>query len=169
MAPRAGGPPLSALPSRRENHGSAPPPAPTLSTTRPIQQDPARLEPPVAEDIDNMKNNKLATAEPPLGNHTECPPPAAPRRGPHNNNPPPPDGGFGVADPPAHNNPAAALRRAELRAEHTAVEIPPPLLPPPPSSALVQSKGGGAGAVRCGDGGGWVGGGVGCKNNQKED
>ncbi|KAK2500898.1 hypothetical protein MC885_021574 [Smutsia gigantea] len=36
---------------------------PNLSTTRPIQQDPGRQEPPLAEDMDNMKNSKLATAE----------------------------------------------------------------------------------------------------------
>lgn len=36
---------------------------PNLSTTRPIQQDLRRQDPPLAEDIDNMKNNKLATAE----------------------------------------------------------------------------------------------------------
>lgn len=36
---------------------------PNLSTTRPIQQDLGRQDPPPAEDIDNMKNNKLATAE----------------------------------------------------------------------------------------------------------
>lgn len=35
---------------------------PNLSTTRPIQQDLGRQEPPLAEDIDNMRNNKLATA-----------------------------------------------------------------------------------------------------------
>ncbi|KAF7249085.1 Voltage-dependent P/Q-type calcium channel subunit alpha-1A [Varanus komodoensis] len=48
---------------RKENQGSGLPPGPNLSTTRPIQQDMGRLEPPVAEDIDNMKNNKLATNE----------------------------------------------------------------------------------------------------------
>ncbi|XP_060096670.1 voltage-dependent P/Q-type calcium channel subunit alpha-1A isoform X2 [Heteronotia binoei] len=48
---------------RKENQGSSLPPGPNLSTTRPIQQDMGRIEPPVAEDIDNMKNNKLATSE----------------------------------------------------------------------------------------------------------
>nr|XP_060620900.1 voltage-dependent P/Q-type calcium channel subunit alpha-1A isoform X3 [Anolis sagrei ordinatus] len=48
---------------RKENQGPGLPPGPNLSTTRPIQQDMGRLEPPVAEDIDNMKNNKLATNE----------------------------------------------------------------------------------------------------------
>lgn len=47
----------------RENQGSSLPPGPNLSTTRPIQQDMGRIDPPVAEDIDNMKNNKLATNE----------------------------------------------------------------------------------------------------------
>ncbi|XP_021564273.1 voltage-dependent P/Q-type calcium channel subunit alpha-1A, partial [Carlito syrichta] len=47
-----------------ENQGSGMPMSgPNLSTTRPIQQDLGRPEPPLAEDIDNMKNNKLATAE----------------------------------------------------------------------------------------------------------
>lgn len=36
---------------------------PNLSTTRPIQQDLGRQDPPLAEDIDNMRNNKLATGE----------------------------------------------------------------------------------------------------------
>nr|XP_036878460.1 voltage-dependent P/Q-type calcium channel subunit alpha-1A isoform X3 [Manis javanica] len=46
---------------RKENQVSRS--GPSLSTTRPIQQDLGRQEPPLAEDIDNMKNNKLATAE----------------------------------------------------------------------------------------------------------
>uniref|UniRef100_A0A8C0GVK4 Voltage-dependent P/Q-type calcium channel subunit alpha n=1 Tax=Chelonoidis abingdonii TaxID=106734 RepID=A0A8C0GVK4_CHEAB len=49
---------------RKENQGPSPVPGPNLSTTRPIQQDMGRHEPQVAEDIDNMKNNKLATTEP---------------------------------------------------------------------------------------------------------
>ncbi|XP_040096816.1 voltage-dependent P/Q-type calcium channel subunit alpha-1A isoform X5 [Oryx dammah] len=49
---------------RKENQGSGVPVSgPNLSTTRPIQQDLGRQDPPLAEDIDNMKNNKLATAE----------------------------------------------------------------------------------------------------------
>ncbi|XP_047632837.1 voltage-dependent P/Q-type calcium channel subunit alpha-1A isoform X4 [Phacochoerus africanus] len=49
---------------RKENQGSGVPMSgPNLSTTRPIQQDLSRQDPPLAEDIDNMKNNKLATAE----------------------------------------------------------------------------------------------------------
>nr|XP_021532687.1 LOW QUALITY PROTEIN: voltage-dependent P/Q-type calcium channel subunit alpha-1A [Aotus nancymaae] len=52
------------LDARRENQGSGVPVCgPNLSTTRPIQQDLGRQDPPLAEDIDNMKNNKLATAE----------------------------------------------------------------------------------------------------------
>uniref|UniRef100_A0A8C3W344 Voltage-dependent P/Q-type calcium channel subunit alpha n=1 Tax=Catagonus wagneri TaxID=51154 RepID=A0A8C3W344_9CETA len=64
---------------RKENQGSGVPVSgPNLSTTRPIQQDLGRQDPPLAEDIDNMKNNKLATAEPAgphdgLG-HTGLPP-----------------------------------------------------------------------------------------------
>uniref|UniRef100_H0WJ62 Voltage-dependent P/Q-type calcium channel subunit alpha n=1 Tax=Otolemur garnettii TaxID=30611 RepID=H0WJ62_OTOGA len=49
---------------RKETQGSGVPMSgPNLSTTRPIQQDLGRQDPPLAEDIDNMKNNKLATAE----------------------------------------------------------------------------------------------------------
>ncbi|EHB14463.1 Voltage-dependent P/Q-type calcium channel subunit alpha-1A [Heterocephalus glaber] len=49
---------------RRENQGSGVPVSgPNLSTTRPIQQDLGRQDPPLAEDIDNMRNNKLATGE----------------------------------------------------------------------------------------------------------
>ncbi|XP_019601652.2 voltage-dependent P/Q-type calcium channel subunit alpha-1A isoform X1 [Rhinolophus sinicus] len=49
---------------RKDNQGSGVPVSgPNLSTTRPIQQDLGRQDPPLAEDIDNMKNNKLATAE----------------------------------------------------------------------------------------------------------
>ncbi|XP_059245159.1 voltage-dependent P/Q-type calcium channel subunit alpha-1A isoform X8 [Mustela nigripes] len=48
---------------RKENQGpGVPVSGPNLSTTRPIQQDLGRQEPPLAEDIDNMRNNKLATA-----------------------------------------------------------------------------------------------------------
>ncbi|XP_065510969.1 LOW QUALITY PROTEIN: voltage-dependent P/Q-type calcium channel subunit alpha-1A [Caloenas nicobarica] len=119
---------------RRENQA---PPGPTLSTTRPIQQDLGRREPPpVAEDIDNMKNNKLVTADPPapppaVGNHIACPAGAPPRRPP--NPPAPPDTGLVVTNPPS--NPP----KAGGKPEHMAVDIPPPLPPPPPpTSALVQ-------------------------------
>ncbi|XP_041266693.1 voltage-dependent P/Q-type calcium channel subunit alpha-1A, partial [Onychostruthus taczanowskii] len=53
----------------RRRREPQPPPVPSgppiLSTTRPIQQDLGRRDPPVAEDIDNMKNNKLATTTDP--------------------------------------------------------------------------------------------------------
>ncbi|XP_074977774.1 voltage-dependent P/Q-type calcium channel subunit alpha-1A isoform X14 [Caretta caretta] len=55
---------------RKENQGPSPVPGPNLSTTRPIQQDMGRHEPQVAEDIDNMKNNKLATTEPSIPHNT---------------------------------------------------------------------------------------------------
>ncbi|XP_069864597.1 voltage-dependent P/Q-type calcium channel subunit alpha-1A isoform X2 [Dipodomys merriami] len=49
---------------RKDNQGSGVPVSgPNLSTTRPIQQDLGRQDPPLAEDIDNIKNNKLATGE----------------------------------------------------------------------------------------------------------
>ncbi|XP_075583579.1 LOW QUALITY PROTEIN: voltage-dependent P/Q-type calcium channel subunit alpha-1A-like, partial [Pelecanus crispus] len=118
---------------RRENQAPGAPAGPTLSTTRPIQQDMGRREPPVAEDIDNMKNNKLATAEPPapppVGNHTAG---APPRWAPGTPNPPT-ENSLVVTNPGAPNNPA----KAGGKPEHTAVDIPPPLLPPP-ANALVQ-------------------------------
>lgn len=128
------------------------PAGPTLSTTRPIQQDVGRREPPVAEDIDNMKNNKLATAEPPapppVGNHTACPTGAPLRRPPATPNPPP-ENSLVVTNPGPHNNPT----KAGGKPEHTAVDIPPPL-PPPPTNALVQGRGPPQGLGGVGDGGG---------------
>uniref|UniRef100_G1T2E4 Voltage-dependent P/Q-type calcium channel subunit alpha n=1 Tax=Oryctolagus cuniculus TaxID=9986 RepID=G1T2E4_RABIT len=50
---------------RKDTQGSGVPVSgPNLSTTRPIQQDLSRQEPPLAEDMDNLKNSRLATAEP---------------------------------------------------------------------------------------------------------
>ncbi|XP_048651295.1 voltage-dependent P/Q-type calcium channel subunit alpha-1A, partial [Marmota marmota marmota] len=47
---------------QRENQGAGVPVSgPNLSTTRPIQQDLGRQDAPLAEDMDNLKNNKLAT------------------------------------------------------------------------------------------------------------
>ncbi|XP_027488517.1 voltage-dependent P/Q-type calcium channel subunit alpha-1A-like, partial [Corapipo altera] len=132
---------------RREQQIPPVPSGPTLSTTRPIQQDMGRRDPPVAEDIDNMKNNKLATSEPPappaMGNHTPCPAGAPPRRVPPPTtttpiNPPPPENSLVVTNPgpPPNNNPS----KGGGKPEHTAVDIPPPF-PPPPSNALVQGRG----------------------------
>ncbi|XP_057283767.1 voltage-dependent P/Q-type calcium channel subunit alpha-1A isoform X2 [Pezoporus wallicus] len=124
---------------RRENQVPGVPPGPTLSTTRPIQQDVGRRDPPVAEDIDNMKNNKLVTADPSvppaMGNHSSCPAGAPLRRPPQTSSTttPPPDTSLVVTNPSTHNNPA----KVGGKPEHTAVDIPPPL-PPPPTSALVQ-------------------------------
>ncbi|XP_062454329.1 voltage-dependent P/Q-type calcium channel subunit alpha-1A [Rhea pennata] len=59
---------------RRENHGPGGPPGPTLSTARPIQQEPGRPGPRAAEDADNATNDKLAAGEPPA--------PAGARRSP---------------------------------------------------------------------------------------
>ncbi|XP_072776143.1 voltage-dependent P/Q-type calcium channel subunit alpha-1A isoform X2 [Taeniopygia guttata] len=122
---------------RRETQPPPAPSGPTLSTTRPIQQDMGRRDPPVAEDIDNMKNNKLATAEPPaprsVGNHTPCPPAGPPRRPPPTANPPPPENSLVGTNPGPPNNPS----KGGGKPEHTAVDIPPPF-PPPPSNALVQ-------------------------------
>uniref|UniRef100_A0A8V5H2H2 Voltage-dependent N-type calcium channel subunit alpha n=1 Tax=Melopsittacus undulatus TaxID=13146 RepID=A0A8V5H2H2_MELUD len=124
---------------RRENQVPPVPSGPTLSTTRPIQQDVGRRDPPVAEDIDNMKNNKLVTADPPvpppMGNHSSCPTGVPLRRPPQTSTTtnPTPDTNLVVTNPNTHNNPA----KGGGKPEHTAVDIPPPL-PPPPSSALVQ-------------------------------
>uniref|UniRef100_A0A8C5L6V5 Voltage-dependent P/Q-type calcium channel subunit alpha n=1 Tax=Jaculus jaculus TaxID=51337 RepID=A0A8C5L6V5_JACJA len=50
------------FPTLRENQScGVPVSGPNLSTTRPIQQDLGRQDPPPAEDIDNMRNSKLAT------------------------------------------------------------------------------------------------------------
>uniref|UniRef100_P27884-5 Isoform CBP107 of Voltage-dependent P/Q-type calcium channel subunit alpha-1A n=1 Tax=Oryctolagus cuniculus TaxID=9986 RepID=P27884-5 len=48
----------------KEQQKNQKPAGPNLSTTRPIQQDLSRQEPPLAEDMDNLKNSRLATAEP---------------------------------------------------------------------------------------------------------
>ncbi|XP_023575892.1 voltage-dependent P/Q-type calcium channel subunit alpha-1A [Octodon degus] len=64
---------------RKENQGSGMPVSgPNLSTTRPIQQDLGRQDPPLAEDIDNMRNNKLATGES-AGPHNSLGPPGLPQ------------------------------------------------------------------------------------------
>uniref|UniRef100_A0A8C5YFC7 Voltage-dependent P/Q-type calcium channel subunit alpha n=1 Tax=Microcebus murinus TaxID=30608 RepID=A0A8C5YFC7_MICMU len=147
---------------RKENQGSGVPVSgPNLSTTRPIQQDLGRQEPPpLAEDIDNMKNNKLATAEsagpghagPPqspakMGNSTAPgPPPALPaaaasRRTPNNpgnpSNPGPPktpENSLIVTNPSsAQTNSAKTARKPD----HTAVDIPP-ACPPPLNHTVVQ-------------------------------
>ncbi|KAM8793896.1 voltage-dependent P/Q-type calcium channel subunit alpha-1A [Eudromia elegans] len=99
---------------------------PTLSTTRPIQQAP------VAEDIDNMKNNKLATNEPPMATTVTRPPSPPPmgnhlegqRRGTH----------VTPESAPVATEPSQAPRRPE----HTAVDIPPPGPPMALRNAVVQ-------------------------------
>ncbi|XP_069737633.1 voltage-dependent P/Q-type calcium channel subunit alpha-1A [Phaenicophaeus curvirostris] len=128
---------------RRDPQPPGAPAGPTLSTTRPIQQDLGRRDPPVAEAIDNIKNNKLATGEPPappaVGNHTACPPGGGPppRRPPPTaaatTTPPNPTPAPGGPNPGVPNEPG----KGGTKPEHTAVEIPPPL-PPPPPGALVQ-------------------------------
>uniref|UniRef100_A0A8C4L394 Voltage-dependent P/Q-type calcium channel subunit alpha n=1 Tax=Equus asinus TaxID=9793 RepID=A0A8C4L394_EQUAS len=150
---------------RRENQGpGVPVPGPNLSTTRPIQQDLGRPDPPLAEDIDNMKNNKLATAEaagphaslgpagpPPspakMGNSTEpgvaaaTPQNTASRRAPNNPgtpcNPGPPrtpENSLIVTNPSSTQSNSAKTAR---RPDHTAVDIPP-ACPPPLSHTVVQ-------------------------------
>nr|XP_023501036.1 voltage-dependent P/Q-type calcium channel subunit alpha-1A isoform X2 [Equus caballus] len=150
---------------RRENQGpGVPVSGPNLSTTRPIQQDLGRPDPPLAEDIDNMKNNKLATAEaagphaslgpagpPPspakMGNSTEpgvaaaTPQNTASRRAPNNPgtpcNPGPPrtpENSLIVTNPSSTQSNSAKTAR---RPDHTAVDIPP-ACPPPLSHTVVQ-------------------------------
>lgn len=141
-------------------------PGPNLSTTRPIQQDLGRPDPPLAEDIDNMKNNKLATAEaagphaslgpagpPPspakMGNSTEpgvaaaTPQNTASRRAPNNPgtpcNPGPPrtpENSLIVTNPSSTQSNSAKTAR---RPDHTAVDIPP-ACPPPLSHTVVQGE-----------------------------
>ncbi|XP_051776699.1 voltage-dependent P/Q-type calcium channel subunit alpha-1A-like [Erpetoichthys calabaricus] len=55
---------------RKEGQGNGPSSGPTLSTTRPIQQVLTRQDSQQTEDIDNMKNNKLATQPPNIRNHS---------------------------------------------------------------------------------------------------
>ncbi|XP_063084518.1 voltage-dependent P/Q-type calcium channel subunit alpha-1A isoform X4 [Cavia porcellus] len=71
---------------RKENQGPGlPVSGPNLSTTRPIQQDLCRQDPPLAEDIDNMRNSKLATggsAGPPNSLGPPGPPQSPAKTGP---------------------------------------------------------------------------------------
>uniref|UniRef100_H0W9Y8 Voltage-dependent P/Q-type calcium channel subunit alpha n=1 Tax=Cavia porcellus TaxID=10141 RepID=H0W9Y8_CAVPO len=78
----AGDPPAR----QQENQGPGlPVSGPNLSTTRPIQQDLCRQDPPLAEDIDNMRNSKLATggsAGPPNSLGPPGPPQSPAKTGP---------------------------------------------------------------------------------------
>uniref|UniRef100_A0A452HJE0 Voltage-dependent P/Q-type calcium channel subunit alpha n=1 Tax=Gopherus agassizii TaxID=38772 RepID=A0A452HJE0_9SAUR len=139
---------------RKENQGPSPVPGPNLSTTRPIQQDMGRHEPQVAEDIDNMKNNKLATTEPstPLNaSHLQSPakvghhpPPnsqnAANRQVPSNppqpGPPKTPENSLIVTNPSTQNNPAKAAKKPE----HTTVDIPATFTPPINNTVVQVNK-----------------------------
>ncbi|XP_058513731.1 voltage-dependent P/Q-type calcium channel subunit alpha-1A isoform X3 [Ochotona princeps] len=138
----------------------------TLSTTRPIQQDPGRHEPPLTEDMDNLKNSQLATGEsasphdslghaglPPspgkMGSSTDPgPTPAtAPSTNPQNaasrripNNP----GNPANPAPPENSlivtNPSttqANSAKTARKPDHTTVDIPP-TCPPPLNHTVVQ-------------------------------
>ncbi|XP_058863954.1 voltage-dependent P/Q-type calcium channel subunit alpha-1A-like isoform X7 [Acipenser ruthenus] len=74
---------------RKEGQGNGPSSGPNLSTTRPIQQDLSRQDSQQhPEDIDNMKNNKLATQPPnsrSLGNNTTAAPQSPARLANHSN------------------------------------------------------------------------------------
>ncbi|XP_035311425.1 voltage-dependent P/Q-type calcium channel subunit alpha-1A isoform X1, partial [Cricetulus griseus] len=150
---------------RKENQGSGiPMSGPNLSTTRPIQQDLGRQDLPLAEDLDNMKNNKLATGEPAsphdslghsglppsptkIGNSTNPGPTlatnpqnAASRRMPNNpgnpSNPGPPKTPENslIVTNPSSTQPNSA--KTARKPEHMAVEIPPAC--PPLNHTVVQ-------------------------------
>ncbi|XP_055975585.1 voltage-dependent P/Q-type calcium channel subunit alpha-1A isoform X1 [Sorex fumeus] len=151
---------------RKDNQSSGVPVSgPNLSTTRPIQQDLGRTqEPPLAEAIDNMKNNKLATAESPsphdtrgppglppsptkMGNSTDPmlgPPAQAPnaagRRIPNNpGNPSNPGPQKSPENSLIVTNPSSSQANSAQTArkpDHTAVDIPPAC--PPLSHTVVQ-------------------------------
>ncbi|XP_016047756.2 voltage-dependent P/Q-type calcium channel subunit alpha-1A isoform X1 [Erinaceus europaeus] len=166
------GPPGSSAPEpdprrrrRRENQVSGVPMSgPNLSTTRPIQQDLSRQDPlPLAEDIDNMRNNKLVTAEA-AGPHDGMGPPGLPpsptktgdcaEPGPHSNpqntagrrvpnnpgnpsNPGPPrtpENSLIVTNPSSTQANSAKTAR---KPDHTAVDIPP-ACPVPLNHTVVQ-------------------------------
>lgn len=139
---------------------------PNLSTTRPIQQDLGRQDLPLAEDLDNMKNNKLATGEPAsphdslghsglppsptkIGNSTNPGPTlatnpqnAASRRTPNNpgnpSNPGPPKTPENslIVTNPSSTQPNSA--KTARKPEHMAVEIPPAC--PPLNHTVVQGE-----------------------------
>ncbi|XP_059588284.1 voltage-dependent P/Q-type calcium channel subunit alpha-1A isoform X2 [Alligator mississippiensis] len=149
---------------RKENQGPVPVHGPHLSTTRPIQQDMGRPEPPVAEDIDNMKNNKLATTETSnphpqsptkLGNHANCTPSRAPdalgQLPPNSQNVAnrwAPDNPSQPSNPRPPKTPENSLivtnpgpqnnpTKTAKKPEYTAVEIPT-TFPPPIHNTVVQ-------------------------------
>ncbi|XP_041091581.1 calcium channel, voltage-dependent, P/Q type, alpha 1A subunit, b [Polyodon spathula] len=136
---------------RKEGQGNGPSSGPNLSTTRPIQQDLSRQDSQQhTEDIDNMKNNKLATQPPNSrshGNNTTAAPqsparlanhsnpnPTAPnnmlnRKAPGGNAPggnphQPPENSLILTNPSSTptNNPAKTNSK---KPEHTTVDIPP--------------------------------------------
>ncbi|XP_044768972.1 voltage-dependent P/Q-type calcium channel subunit alpha-1A [Neomonachus schauinslandi] len=94
---------------RKENQGpGVPVSGPNLSTTRPIQQDLGRQEPPLAEDIDNMRNNKLATSGS-AGTHDSLGRPGLPQSPARTGNSANP--GPALAPPAAATNPQNAASR----------------------------------------------------------
>ncbi|XP_062829996.1 voltage-dependent P/Q-type calcium channel subunit alpha-1A isoform X12 [Anolis carolinensis] len=111
---------------RKENQGPGLPPGPNLSTTRPIQQDMGRLEPPVAEDIDNIKNNKLATNET-SNSHPISHPQNPTKGGSHLNSTPsrPPHNPPVPLDPPLPNSQNSASRRTPNNPSNPASPGPP--------------------------------------------
>uniref|UniRef100_H3ATC4 Voltage-dependent P/Q-type calcium channel subunit alpha n=1 Tax=Latimeria chalumnae TaxID=7897 RepID=H3ATC4_LATCH len=100
---------------RKENQGTGPTTGLNLSTTRPIQQDMGHTDNQHTEDIDNMKNNKLATQ------------PLAPRSNPSTpGHPKNPENSLILTNPCTPNNPTKTAKKPD----HTAVDIPVPFAPP---------------------------------------
>ncbi|CAH2272891.1 voltage-dependent P Q-type calcium channel subunit alpha-1A [Pelobates cultripes] len=141
---------------RKDTNAPVPNSGPNLSTTRPIQdrsrQETQNQHP---ENMDNIRNTKLVTSEPPatvgggglnhspakLGNHTNCANNnsiptgnSVPRRTPlpTSSGPPP------TAPDPSqlHSNPTETAKGTKTT-EQTAVDIPPPF-PPPVENAIGQ-------------------------------
>ncbi|KAG9337373.1 hypothetical protein JZ751_028793 [Albula glossodonta] len=125
----------------REGHSNGP----TLSTTRPIQQSLPRQDSQHSEDLDNVKNSKLAT-QPPAGSNTHLHANHSPAHNEAHNalnrqapdaHPPQTSGGHPettliLTNPVPAPTPS---KPAPSKPEHTAVDIPPMY---PSSNAILQ-------------------------------
>ncbi|XP_035577910.1 voltage-dependent P/Q-type calcium channel subunit alpha-1A isoform X9 [Zalophus californianus] len=118
-----------------ENQGpGVPVSGPNLSTTRPIQQDLGRQEPPLAEDIDNMRNNKLATSGS-AGTHDSLSRPGLPQSPARTGNST--DPGPALAPPAAATNPQNAASR---RTPNNPGDPSDPGLPKTPENSLIVTN-----------------------------
>ncbi|XP_053907732.1 voltage-dependent P/Q-type calcium channel subunit alpha-1A [Cuculus canorus] len=106
---------------RRDPQPPGAPAGPTLSTTRPIQQDVGRRDPPRGRGHRQHQEQQTGHGGAPCAPLHGQPHRLPPRR-------PPPTPNPGIPNEPS---------KGGVKPEHTAVEIPPPL-PPPPPGALVQ-------------------------------